>query len=149
MLSKEDTELAAAVKLRDNLAPPPNSAPALDCACAEDRTPNSLSNDATPARVKPAAPKAGAAHAREPKVRDRSVVAAAAGATCIITAALGDRAARITCDAVRMSILTVVGGDVAYQGLAARTRTGVRKRGWDHLIASSITSPHRAVLHSS
>lgn len=149
MLSKEDTELAAAVKLRDNLAPPPNSAPALDCACAEDRTPNSLSNDATPARVKPAAPKAGAAHAREPKVRDRSVVAATVGATCIITAALGDRAARITCDAVRMSILTVVGGDVAYQGLAARTRTGVRKRGWDHLIASSITSPHRAVLHSS
>jgi hypothetical protein len=48
-------------------------------------------------------------------VRDRSVVVAAAGATCIITAALGGRAARMTCDAVRMSILTVVGGDVAYK----------------------------------
>lgn len=116
MQSKEEKELAAAVKPRDNLAPPPNSAPARDCDRAEDRTPNSLSSDATPARVKPAAPKAGAAHAREPKVRDRSGVAAAAGATCIITAALGDRAARITCDAVRMSILTVVAGDVACKG---------------------------------
>lgn len=98
-----------------------NSTAALDCE--EERALISLSSEDIPGRVKPAVvPNAGAAaQAREPKVRSRTVVvvvvaaaavdvstavavavAAAEGAACL---KLGDRAARMTCDAVRMCIL--------------------------------------------
>lgn len=95
-----------------------NSTAALDCE--EERALISLSSEDIPGRVKPAVvPTAGAAaQAREPKVRSRTVVvvvvaavvdvsaavavAAAEGAACL---KLGDRAERMTCDAVRMCIL--------------------------------------------
>jgi len=99
----------AAAKPRVELS----STAALDCE--EERALISLSSEDIPGRVKPAVvPNAGAAaHAREPKVRSRTVVvvvgvsaavavAAAEGAACL---RLGDRAARMTCDAVRMCIL--------------------------------------------
>lgn len=91
-----------------------SSTAALDCEV--ERALISLSSEDIPGRVKPAVvPNAGAAaQAREPKVRSRTVVvvvvvvsaavavAAAEGAACL---RLGDRAARMTCDAVRMCIL--------------------------------------------
>ena len=109
-----------------------NSTAALDCG--EERALISLSSEDIPGRVKPAVvPNAGAAaQALEPNVRSRTVVvlvvvvsaavavAAAEGAACL---RLGDRAARITCDAASMCILLQNWQAANFQPQAEPTRS--------------------------